>query len=59
MPNAESAPVSCAADADCFSARAMRSSCSDPTIRSALADIQANRTVIDDGTFYGGGKNLH
>ena len=32
---------------------------SDPTIRSALADIQANRTVIDDGSFYGSGKNLH
>ncbi|MFH1869800.1 MAG: hypothetical protein ABIK82_16125 [Pseudomonadota bacterium] len=26
---------------------------------AALAAIQANRTVVDDGSFYGSGKNLH
>jgi EAL domain-containing protein (putative c-di-GMP-specific phosphodiesterase class I) len=31
----------------------------DPTIKTALADIQSNRTAIDDGATYGSGKNLH
>ncbi|MBI5898583.1 MAG: EAL domain-containing protein [Rhodocyclales bacterium] len=31
----------------------------DGTIRSALADIQANRVVVDDGAIYSAGKNLH
>jgi diguanylate cyclase (GGDEF)-like protein len=31
----------------------------DSTIRTALADIQANRVVVDDGITYGTGKNLH
>jgi diguanylate cyclase (GGDEF)-like protein len=32
---------------------------SDPAIRAALADIQANRLVADDGATYAPGKNLH
>jgi hypothetical protein len=28
-------------------------------MRKALADIQANRVVIDDGDTFGTGKNLH
>lgn len=31
----------------------------DGTIRTALADIQANRLVVDDGATYASGKNLH
>ena len=31
----------------------------DGTIRTALADIQANRLVVDDGAVYTSGKNLH
>jgi EAL domain-containing protein (putative c-di-GMP-specific phosphodiesterase class I) len=31
----------------------------DGTIRAALADIQANRLVVDDGAVYSAGKNLH
>jgi len=31
----------------------------DGTIRTALADIQANRLVVDDGAVYSAGKNLH
>jgi len=32
---------------------------SDPAIKAALAEIQANRTVIDDGVSFGSSKNLH
>ncbi|MDP2821886.1 MAG: EAL domain-containing protein [Sulfuritalea sp.] len=32
---------------------------SDPAIKAALADIQANHTVVDDGVSYGTSKNLH
>lgn len=32
---------------------------SDPAIKTALADIQANRLVVDDGASYGTFKNLH
>ncbi|MDP2135342.1 MAG: EAL domain-containing protein [Sulfuritalea sp.] len=32
---------------------------SDPAIKTALADIQANLLVVDDGAIYGTGKNLH
>ena len=52
MPNNASEPDCCAAGADCFSERAMRSKCCGSTIRSALADIQAKHTVIDEGSFY-------
>ena len=31
----------------------------DPAIRTALAEIQANRLVVDDGASYGTFKNLH
>ena len=31
----------------------------DGTIRTALADIQANRPPVDDGGIYSAGKNLH
>jgi diguanylate cyclase (GGDEF)-like protein len=31
----------------------------DGTIRTALADIQANRVVVDDGAIYSTGKSLH
>lgn len=31
----------------------------DGTISAALADIQANRLVVDDGATYSAGKNLH
>lgn len=32
---------------------------SDPAIRKALVDIQANRSVVDDGITFSTGKNLH
>jgi diguanylate cyclase (GGDEF)-like protein len=31
----------------------------DPAIKTTLADIQSNRTAIDDGATFGSGKNLH
>jgi EAL domain-containing protein (putative c-di-GMP-specific phosphodiesterase class I) len=31
----------------------------DGTIHAALADIQANRLMVDDGAVYSAGKNLH
>jgi EAL domain-containing protein (putative c-di-GMP-specific phosphodiesterase class I) len=32
---------------------------SDPAIRKALVEIQANRAVVDDGITFSTGKNLH
>lgn len=32
---------------------------SDPAIAAALVEIQANRTVVDDGIIFNPGKNLH